>query len=91
MIAITEQSKKRTNQIIEQNIKKMDENLPTKDTDDVAFLTRLNKRGKLRTSCFPSLLGAEDSSPVDLTFRKKKHKADTFYKGTTYFMPEGKI
>lgn len=83
LIAITEQSKKRTSRIIQQNIQKMENNI----VEDGGFLTGLNKREELRKSCFPSLL--DTPSIQDVQFRStRRRKADSFYKGTTYFMPE---
>ncbi|KXJ16334.1 uncharacterized protein LOC110236050 [Exaiptasia diaphana] len=82
LIAITEQSKKRTNRIIEQNIQKMENNI----VEDDGFIARLNKR-ELSKSCFPSLL--DTPSIKEKEFRDtRRRKADSFYKGTTYFMAE---
>lgn len=91
-MAITEQSKRTTKQIIEENIKKMETSSMTTETESESLVTRLNKRLELRKSCFPSLLGAEKlNSSLLGTFPEKKRlhpKADTYYKGTTFFMPE---
>lgn len=88
-MAITEQSKRTTKKIIEENIKKMETSSMTTEPESDSLVTRLNKRLELRKSCFPSLLG-EEKFNTSLNPEKKRlqPKADSYYKGTTFFMPE---
>ena len=90
LMAITEQSKRTTKKIIEENIKKMETSSLTTEPDSKCLATRLNNRLELRKSCFPSLLGGGNSSLLGTMPENKRPypKADSYYKGTTYFMPE---
>jgi hypothetical protein len=92
-MAITEHSKRTTKQIIEENIKKMEKSSSSNsETENGLLHTRLNRRYDLRKSCFPLLLGRGNTRPSLIgTIPEKKRqqpKADAYYKGTTFFMPE---